>query len=212
MISLSTEEGDVILDPFAGIGSVPAMAEVMGRQGIGLDLSQNYVDEFEATRARTQEWFVRKAHEVTAETARRGIFYQTIVELRLLKYGSLLGKQLEANGFRPRRIHVVKSVSPTDAKFKIVAGDFLVALADSTQSNSVLQFLEASSNQRPLSKFGIDPTFQVTGSEEPRNPKYYYEGGKFWECPKSTIPPGNGWVLTSDFAPPVESITEREAE
>ena len=106
MISLTTEEGDVILDPFAGIGSVPAMAEVMGRTGIGLDISQNYVDEFEATRARTHEWFVHRAHEVTAETARRRIFYQTIVELRLLKYGSLLGKQLEANGFRLRRVHV----------------------------------------------------------------------------------------------------------
>ena len=212
MISLTTEEGDVILDPFAGIGSVPAMAEVMGRTGIGLDISQNYVDEFEATRARTHEWFVHRAHEVTAETARRRIFYQTIVELRLLKYGSLLGKQLEANGFRLRRVHVVKSVSPTDVKYKIVAGDFVVLLADSGQCNSVLQFLEASSNQRPLSKFGIDPTFRVTGSEEPRNPKYYYEGGKFWESPKSTIPPGKGWVLTSDFLPPVESITEREAE
>ena len=212
MISLTTEEGDVILDPFAGIGSVPAMAEVMGRAGIGLDISQNYVDEFEATRARTHEWFVHRADEVTAETARRGIFYQTIVELRLLKYGSLLGKQLEANGFRLRRVHVVRSVSPTDAKYKIVAGDFVVLLADSRQRNSVLQFLEASSNQRPLSKFGIDPTFRVTGSEEPRNPKYYFEGGKFWDSPRSTKPPGKGWVLTSDFVPSVESITEREAE
>ena len=38
MISLSTEVGDAVIDPFAGIGSVPAMASVMGRIGYGMEL------------------------------------------------------------------------------------------------------------------------------------------------------------------------------
>ena len=140
MISLTTEQGDAILDPFAGIGSVPAMAEVMGRTGIGVDISQSYVDQFEATRARTHQWFVRRVQDLNAEAARRKIFYQTIVELRLLKYGSLLGKQLAANGFGVRRVHVVKSVSAPDAKYKIVCGVFVVLLADSGQCDGVLRF------------------------------------------------------------------------
>ena len=210
MISVTTEEGDVILDPFAGIGSVPAMAEVMGRTGVGLDISQGYVDQFEATRARTHQWFVRRVQDLNAEVVRREVFYQTIVELRLLKYGSLLGKQLAANGFVVRRVHVVKSVSPPDAKYKIVCGVFVVLLADPGQCDEVLRFLEESCNKRPLSKFGIDPTFQVTSSEDPQVPAYYYQDGKFWESPKCASPDGNVWVLTSDFVPAVEHITESE--
>ena len=36
VLSLTTVEGDVVLDPMAGVGSVPAMAEAMGRVGYGL--------------------------------------------------------------------------------------------------------------------------------------------------------------------------------
>ena len=212
MISLTTEKDDVVLDPFAGIGSVPAMAEVMGRTGVGLDISQRYVDQFEATRTRTHQWFVKRAEDLDAEMARREIFHQTIVELRLLKYGSLLGKQLDANGIGVRRIHVVKSVSPPDAKYKIVAAVFVVLLTDPGQRDSVQRFLEENCTKRPLSKFGVDPTFRVTGFEDPVSPAYYYQDGKFWETPKLTEPGGNAWILTSDFVPPVEHITESIGE
>ena len=40
MIALTSKPGDIVLDPFAGTGTVPAMAGAMGRQGIGLDISQ----------------------------------------------------------------------------------------------------------------------------------------------------------------------------
>ena len=212
MISLTTEIGDLILDPFAGIGSVPAMAEAMGRRGIGLDISQGYVDQFEATQQRTRKWFLRRAEDLDAEMHRRKVFYQTIVELRLLKYGRLLAKQMEANGFVVRRVHVVKSVSPPDAKFKIVSGVFIVILTQPDRCDEAQGFLQESCLKRPLSKFGIEPTFRVTNSEGPKIPEYYYEDGKFWEPPTRTEPCGAAWVLTADFVPPVENITEKERE
>ena len=212
MISLTTDIGDLILDPFAGIGSVPAMAEAMGRKGVGIDITQGYVDQFAATRERTRQWFLRRAQDLDAQMARRKVFYQTIIGLRLLKYGSLLGKQMEANGFRVRRVHVVKSLSRPSAKYKIVSGVFNCLLTEPGRCDEVQRFLEESSRKRPLSKFGIEPSFRVTDLEESVVPMYYYEGGKFWEPPTRTRPCGNAWLLTADFVPPVESIAEKEKE
>ena len=33
----------VVLDPFAGTGTVPAVAHILGRHGIGIDLSADYL-------------------------------------------------------------------------------------------------------------------------------------------------------------------------
>ena len=212
MISLTTAKGDLILDPFAGIGSVPAMAEVMGRHGIGLDISRGYVDQFEATRERTRRWFLRRAEDLDAEKMRRKVFHQTIVELRLLKYGSLLGKQMEANGIGVRSVHVVKSMSPPVARYKIVSGVFEILLTELERCDEAQRFLRECCHKRPLSKFGIEPTFRVTNSEEPQVPAYYYREGQFWESPTCSEPHGDAWVLTADFKPPVENITEKERE
>lgn len=41
-IELWTNKGDIVLDPFAGIGSVPYVAVTMGRRGIGVELKESY--------------------------------------------------------------------------------------------------------------------------------------------------------------------------
>ena len=41
-IELWTNPGDIVLDPFAGIGSVPYVAVTMGRRGIGVELKESY--------------------------------------------------------------------------------------------------------------------------------------------------------------------------
>lgn len=37
--------GDVVLDPFAGIGTVPLRAKKLGRVGLGVELSPTYFDD-----------------------------------------------------------------------------------------------------------------------------------------------------------------------
>ena len=39
IIKSASKEGDVILDPFCGIGTVPLESDLLGRQGIGVDLN-----------------------------------------------------------------------------------------------------------------------------------------------------------------------------
>lgn len=41
-IELWTNPGDVVFDPFAGIGSVPYMAVILGRKGLGNELKESY--------------------------------------------------------------------------------------------------------------------------------------------------------------------------
>ena len=41
-IDLWTNPNDIVLDPFAGIGSVPYQAVIMGRRGLGVELKDSY--------------------------------------------------------------------------------------------------------------------------------------------------------------------------
>ena len=41
-IELWTNRGDIVLDPFAGIGSSPYVAVTLGRRGIGFELKESY--------------------------------------------------------------------------------------------------------------------------------------------------------------------------
>ena len=44
-IELWTDPNDIVLDPFAGIGSVPYTAVKMGRRGIGVELKESYYNQ-----------------------------------------------------------------------------------------------------------------------------------------------------------------------
>ena len=44
-IELGTNPNDIVLDPFAGIGSVPYTAVKMGRRGIGVELKESYYNQ-----------------------------------------------------------------------------------------------------------------------------------------------------------------------
>lgn len=44
-INLWTNPNDIVLDPFAGIGSVPYQAVLMGRRGLGIELKDSYFQQ-----------------------------------------------------------------------------------------------------------------------------------------------------------------------
>jgi DNA modification methylase len=44
MILASSDEGMIVLDPFAGSGTSLVAAEILGRRWLGIELSPNYVE------------------------------------------------------------------------------------------------------------------------------------------------------------------------
>lgn len=47
-IELWTNPNDIVLDPFAGIGSSPYVAVTLGRRGIGFELKESYYEQAKA--------------------------------------------------------------------------------------------------------------------------------------------------------------------
>jgi DNA modification methylase len=47
IISITSDVGDLVLDPFAGSGSVLALSKVMNRESIGIDINSKYKKRFE---------------------------------------------------------------------------------------------------------------------------------------------------------------------
>lgn len=87
-IGLTTDKGDLVFDPFAGVGTVPAQAVAMGRRAAGLELNPANVQLFQE---RTMPSFQR---DWEAGAARRSLAHhdqrdeaELILKLRLLKSG-----------------------------------------------------------------------------------------------------------------------------
>lgn len=88
MLELTTDKGDLVLDPFAGIGTVPAQAIAMGRRAVGIELNpasvavfnEHLLPDFQAT------WEATAKHR---ELARQDQLEEAllILRLRLLKAG-----------------------------------------------------------------------------------------------------------------------------
>lgn len=70
-ISLFTHEGELVIDPFAGIGSTLLAARDLNRNAIGFDLKQEYID---ATRSRmAQDDFLSSTQQIAVRDDARNI-------------------------------------------------------------------------------------------------------------------------------------------
>lgn len=115
-IDLTTDKGDVVLDPFAGIGTVPAQAIAMGRDGRGIELNPDFVEVFEQ---RVLSEF-QASWEAQAEHRRLSRADQleealTIFKIRLLKAGKELSRAIDRLAQGTSRSH------PADAVESVVA-------------------------------------------------------------------------------------------
>ena len=54
IVRVSSNEGDLVLDPFAGSGTTPAVAKKLGRDYLAYELSEDYVERAEARLAEAE--------------------------------------------------------------------------------------------------------------------------------------------------------------
>lgn len=87
-----------MLDPFSGSGTVPAQAAYMNRQYIGFELNNSYISMFEKYLSSTLSKQQKRYKNSTALKQNIQSFYNTIIQLRVLKYIKSILKYLKNKG------------------------------------------------------------------------------------------------------------------
>lgn len=94
MIQISTDEGDVVFDPFAGSGTVLSQSAYMNRPYLGFELNKSYIEKFNSYLTETLETGKTK-YEKMLKNEGQTVFEEQILNLRALKYGRMLVKVIQ---------------------------------------------------------------------------------------------------------------------
>lgn len=169
IIDLTTDSGDVVLDPFSGSGTVPAQAEFMGRKYIGFELNPSYIKDFQLYISKNKQ---TKAHSVSAlqRDISSDTFQKTIIDLRVLKMGRQLFKAIACEFPSQQFKLLVERLdkSPTD-KFKVVVAKYTFVTSNCNNTNLILEAIQSLVCRPPLSKYGIQPEFIIAHSNRTIN-------------------------------------------
>ena len=204
MLSLTTAVGDVVLDPMAGVGSVPAMAAAMGRVGYGLELKAGYAQLYGRT-AESARTFVADLED---DSDRRKDFRRTIIELRLLKFAKLVGQHIWAKGLPVWWVRVRKSRRRPEPDFRVVSGDFELVLVDGSLGEHALALARSVVKRPPLSKFGVDAGFTSLEAAKASTTGHWFASGRFWNAPSSRQPTGGEPHVVAAFNPDPDRIDD----
>ena len=97
IISIASDENDLVLDPFAGSGSVLAIASVMGRPSIGIDINKKYKELFEENvLTGAKKYWEARAKELRNNSKAILEYKKTNQKLRKLKVASNIGSYINA--------------------------------------------------------------------------------------------------------------------
>jgi DNA modification methylase len=168
IIELTTDSGDLVMDPFAGSGVVLAQAAAMGRHYIGFEVNEEYIRMFQETVKDEVaiEWEEMKAWRKSQEDAKVD-FEQTIMKLRVLKYARQVTRPfLEAlkteQQAQVRAILCIASIPneyqrgrPFDVKVLIVVNGCLL------EFETALETAKARAVRPPLTQYGIRSDIQI---------------------------------------------------
>ena len=155
MISISTDEEDVVFDPFAGSGAVMSQSAYMKRTYLGIEINPQYINMFEAYLKSTIE-SGKKEYYSYMNTMDQVAFETTIQNLRALKYGRILLNNIEKEyGINDLKIYVQRTESSISSKIK-VEYTFIGRQLD----DEFYRMISTYTNRPPLSKYGIIPTFK----------------------------------------------------
>lgn len=166
MIQISTDEGDVVFDPFAGTGTVLSQSAYMNRKYLGFELNPSYIQQFKEYLSNSLEEG-KKDYEKMLENHGQTDFEETILNLRALKFGRLLVKKLQDETHIQIKVFVERlSVNSKRQSVKYVIYDASKEIFEPIIANAV--------DEAPLSKFEIDPIFEFVDSYDDNRDLYFY--------------------------------------
>jgi hypothetical protein len=175
MIELSTDPGDLVIDPFGGTGIVAATASVMGRKGLAMDVVPGFAAHFESEVVpAVRTWWEHRSAERELSKAQDEAFFRANVGLRVVRFARLLTDASLATGSRVAGawIHVERP----RRKPPWARGRVTVLLKDSERVGAVEAAMETAMSRPPLSKFGLDikASPKVAAHYRPRTSGFLY--------------------------------------
>lgn len=188
---LSTDPGDIVYDPFAGIGTVPAVAAALGRRGLGTELNSSFV--------RYHNRHVKAEIAALIDGASRhtdgGPTSTTLATMRALKFPKTLLSRLrsEKPDLPVPTLAIGCIADPTGrgggegtSRSVITASwTFLLPGVAPDERESVQSALKELAGRPPLSKFGVACDLRVVDSREAErilgtSKWHLYEHGRTW--------------------------------
>lgn len=197
ILLLSTDNGDVVYDPFAGSGTVVAEAERLERHGLGIELNSKYVVAYR--NLVRPEILERRGDDVLQNRLAVGASLQeTILNLRAVKYPKTLVKsymKAHPDGPKPQcAIALAQPGRPDVLRNKhqlLEVTSVLVVSASQEERQNVQQHLKETAARQPLTGFGVDGDILVVapgGAEDAIGAAelYLYEHGRTWKAARTT--------------------------
>lgn len=174
IIYLTTNEGDIILDPFAGSGTVPAQARFSKRNFVGFEINEKYIKMFEnyyennfKEKRKNYENYLRRKSSSSA-------FRETILKLRALKYARVLYNK------NPQitNIYVEPIQNFNRQGNKLIKVCYKIVIKHGSNKKRLDTNILEQSKVPPLSKFGVEVEIKFYSSIETLkkklSPKVYY--------------------------------------
>lgn len=164
IITLTTDENDIVFDPFVGSGTVPAQAAFMNRKYLGFELNKSYVEMFENYLTNNFDLqnnvYLKSKKSIDVE-----VFGQNIVNLRILKYGRSLVKKLKSFKINIKNIWVEKLNIPVKGKFEVASAKYVLFSEEKIVFDDLIRKIHEITSYPPLSKFGINSIFELKTAE-----------------------------------------------
>lgn len=174
IVTLTTDPDDVIMDPFAGTGTVLAQAACMGRKYVGFETNRSFVETLFPKVSKEVErlWLQRESGLLEAERKRLE-FESLVARMRKIKYAKQLlrvvssstrednkGSELsvECALALERELDRRKTTSP----HKLWALDILIVVRDGVNPLPLEELARSASRRPPLSKFGVEAEIVVS--------------------------------------------------
>jgi DNA modification methylase len=161
ILTLTTKEGDIVLDPFAGSGAVLAKADRMKRKYIGIELNSAYIKMFKNYLTKTTNSNESKGLTTENKSISQSDFENLNLNLRALKFAKLLYTKLPAEQKKGVvKIFVDRTKEKATKKNARSVVDYTFYTSSTLQEEKLTKKITELINKPPLSKFGVDSRFK----------------------------------------------------
>lgn len=157
ILKITTQENDVVLDPFSGSGTVPSISQFMRRNYIGFELNREYINMFDKY---VKDFKVDRQTQYDNDkknSIKQSLFEKLIIDLRILKFPRLLSIELKKHGILVVSVFAKKSKIQINNKRAIAKAEYYFFVDKINDMSKLDVMAKKIISDTTLSNFGIEP-------------------------------------------------------